>query len=138
MSVVVVTGGRHYPHRSLVFEALDILHALKPITLLVHGACKYGGADIHGESWAKAREITYVGMPARFTTEGRPGGMRRNARMIAFAIWIADCAKDPPPRVCFFPGGVGTQGCIGIAERHSLELIDGERIALTKQPDGAA
>jgi hypothetical protein len=139
MSVIVVTGGRSYADRRCVYDGLDVLHERRAVTMLVHGACKYGGADILAEDWAKENEIVYVGMPARFKTEGRPGGPRRSRRMLEFAIWISNLAHEVAPRVAFFPGNDGTRTCISIATELNLEVFDGVAVSSTKHlPDGAA
>jgi hypothetical protein len=138
MSVMVVTGGRFYTDRRCVYDALDVLHAQRAITMLVHGACKYGGADILGQDWAKENEIIYVGMPARFKTEGRPGGPRRSRRMLEFAMWMSDRGYEVAPRVTYFPGNDGTRTCISIALGFKLELFDGIVVAATKHGGGAA
>ena len=68
---------------------MDEIHATTPITLVIHGACtdretkKLTGADRWAEEWAIEREVPYMGVPARWTKEGRSAGPRRNGRMAA-------------------------------------------------------
>jgi hypothetical protein len=133
MSIVVVTGGRNYRDRVTVYMALDRLHAQEEITLLVHGACEFGGADIIAEDWAKRRQIDYRGMPAKKTVSGRILGPERNRRMLKFASDEALAEGDTRPvRVCYFEGGRGTSDCCNAAVEIGLKLVDGEALARSK------
>ncbi len=98
---VLVCGGRDYFDKQTVFYTLDELHAKEPISLLIHGACPvgHGGADMLAEQWAKDREISYLGDPAKFQKQGRSAGPIRNQKMID--AWRPDL-------VVSFPGGSGT------------------------------
>ena len=86
---LIVCGGRKYQERAAQFRAMDEIHATTPITLVIHGACtdretkKLTGADRWAEEWAIEREVPYMGVPARWTKEGRSAGPRRNGRMAA-------------------------------------------------------
>lgn len=86
---IVVCGGRDYADRAAAFAALDKLHARNPITLVIHGACmkkgtiELSGGDRWAEEWARDREIPYMGVPAKWTTEGNGAGPKRNRRMAA-------------------------------------------------------
>lgn len=104
---VWVAGGRDYPNRNLVFATLDAYHALAPITLLIHGACRDNqmalrGADRWAEEWAIENEIPYMGVPAEFTTLGKKAGPIRNAKL----------ATMKPACLLAFPGGPGTDDAI--------------------------
>jgi hypothetical protein len=132
--IVLVTGGRSYgeglldrarEERSHVFRVLDTYHAKHPITVLVHGACsdprdkrKLRGADHWAEQWAKLNEITYIGVPAKWTKHGKPAGMIRNRQMI-------DKWK---PHACIpLPGGTGTAGCVAECRRRGIEVMEVDR-----------
>ena len=94
---IIVCGGRDYMDADQVFKSLDRLHAICPIDLVLHGA--QTGADTHGENWAKAREINYFGLPAKWKKYGLSAGPRRNAELLTL------------PGIHFtiaFPGGTGT------------------------------
>ena len=114
---IVITGGRDYNNKDFIWETLDALHAETKITLLATGACYLGGADLHAENWAKAREVDYFGMPAKFKTgkRGKAEGMIRNGRLL-------DTIR--PDKVVAFPGGVGTDGCVKEAIKRRLKVID--------------
>jgi hypothetical protein len=92
---VLVTGGRHYGDRANVFRNLDLLHAVQPIGLVIHGACvetkvqgeqrrpELRGADRWAGEWALEREVPYVGSSgevARRGTRGGPEPQCENAR----------------------------------------------------------
>lgn len=116
---IVVTGGRDYNDREFVFAVLDSLHIKDEITLLAHGACHLGGADILAEDWAKSREVPYFGMPAKFKSgTGKIEGPLRNARML-------DTIK--PEMVVAFPGGVGTTSCINEARKRDITVLEYSR-----------
>lgn len=89
---LIVTGGRDFLNRAAAFAALDKVHAKTPITLLIHGACmKRGsielcGADRWAEEWAREREVPYMGVPAKWLTEGDAAGPLRNGRMSAIRV----------------------------------------------------
>ena len=50
---VLITGGRSFDDRTLLFETLDRLHAIHEFTLLIHGDAR--GADRLGGEWARER-----------------------------------------------------------------------------------
>ena len=116
---VVVTGGRRYADRGVVYDALDEIHAGRWVGLLAHGACVYGGADILAEEWAKDREVPYMGVPAKWKTgtHGRGEGMIRNGHML-------DLVR--PDLVVAFPGGNGTADCIKQAKQRNIEVKEYE------------
>jgi len=130
--IVLVTGGRYYGEGPInreelthLLHVLDAYHATHPITVLVHGACSdphnktnLRGADHWAEEWAKLNEVTYIGVPARWTKFGKPAGMIRNRAMI-------DKWK---PDVCIpFPGGTGTAGCVAECRKRGIEVVEVER-----------
>lgn len=116
--VVLVTGGRFYDERLHVYTVLD---TLAPISLLIHGACPYGGADILAEDWAKSRQIPYIGYPAPFATMGKPAGPWRNREMIKLygpqIIATHGC-------ITAFPGGTGTADCVTVARAAGIKVLE--------------
>ncbi len=111
---VLVFGGRDYANKGHVFATLDKVHAESPITLIVHGACPYGGADILGEDWAKYREIPYLGMPAKFKSDGRRAGPERNQKMLLTNLSLA----------VQFPGGKGTVDMALKLKAAGIRIVD--------------
>ena len=95
---VLVCGGRDFSDEKLLYSTLDRVHQKYGDDLvIVHGAQR--GADLMAEAWAKAREVEYMGFPARWKRLSKRAGYERNARM-------RDKAK---PDACIaFKGGDGT------------------------------
>ena len=54
---VLITGGRDFADRILLFEALDRLHAIHSFSVLIHGDAK--GADTLAGEWADALICTW-------------------------------------------------------------------------------
>lgn len=116
---VCVTGGRDYAARAAVFEFLDGLHGLIPITQLAHGHCRTG-ADAHADAWCLARGVEPVRYPADWYPNGqrklwRGAGPARNARMLR---------EFRPVVLVAFPGGSGTAGCVRIARELRIPVLD--------------
>lgn len=117
---VLVCGGRDYKGRDRVFEWLDVIHEDSNIAVVIHGACcdKEGnlrGADRWAEEWAISREVPYYGVPAKWASEGRSAGPKRNQ-------WMLDHAK--PEIVLACPGGSGTAHMRRIAEAVGIWVED--------------
>lgn len=115
--ILVVTGGRDFADRVLVFRVLDRFAAtVQPITKIVTGACvtscAYGkdlaGVDRFALEWAWNREIDFDGRPARWAADGYPqAGPVRNERMLREVVNGGLCR----PSLLVFPGGRGTANC---------------------------
>lgn len=113
MDVALVCGGRDYQDRAHVYATLDTAHALRPISVLVHGACHLGGADILADDWARSRGVARWPFPAD-RRRGRLGGPERNSRMLAQA---------QPTIVYAFPGGRGTANMVGKARAAGVPVV---------------
>ena len=102
--IVLVCGGRDFRDRDFLFSTMDKVLAKYPDGLMiVHGAAN--GADLMAEEWCKAREVMYVGVPAKWKKYGKAAGMQRNR--IMRDLW--------EPKACIaFPGGLGTKGMVGL------------------------
>jgi hypothetical protein len=55
---VLITGGRGFADREMLYTVLDRLNAIHTFTVLIHGAAP--GADTLGGEWAKERGIEDV------------------------------------------------------------------------------
>ncbi len=127
---VLVTGGRDYQNRVQVFVSLDIIHALRPIEIVIHGACGWNGdetdvtgvlylgemtgADRWADEWAIARKVRLERVPARWTSFGGQGGPIRNGEMLDLK----------PDIVVAFPGGAGTANCCRQARARRITVYD--------------
>lgn len=116
---LLVCGGRYFDDKSKAFSALDLLHAHKPITMVVHGACPvgHGGADMLADAWAWERDILCCAVPINQWLDGPwPGcGRARNIRM-----WTK-YRKTVDGGVAF-PGGFGTKHMCRLMEDDGIEV----------------
>lgn len=93
---VLACGGRDYSDRAHVFQILDLIHARRPITLLIEGGAR--GADRLAREWAICTGVPYVTYEANWRI-GRFAGQARNLRMLK---------EGRPDFIVAFPGGAGT------------------------------
>jgi hypothetical protein len=107
---VLVTGGRGYADREHLFAVLDDIHADSHISHLVHGAAN--GADTLAGQWARERGVQEVVCPANWNKHGRRAGALRNRAM----------ANLEPDLVVAFPGGVGTDMMVEMAEEVGIRV----------------
>jgi hypothetical protein len=112
MSKVLVTGGRGFSDREVLFRVLDGIHNDTGITHLIHGAAR--GADSLAGQWARERGVQEVACPANWNVHGRRAGYLRNRAM----------AELQPELVVAFPGGIGTNMMVEMAEEHGIKVID--------------
>jgi hypothetical protein len=108
---VLVTGGRDFCNRELLFETLDRLHAAHSFTILIHGDAN--GADRLAGEWATSRGITVEAQPPDWKKHGRAAGPIRNQKMLA----------ENPALVVAFPGGKGTADMVKKAKKAGLEVV---------------
>lgn len=127
MITVLVCGGRNFSDETLVREALDKVQRDNANLRIIHGGCGasadapsagwrayYKGADGLAHAWAEKNGHEAKGYPARWNSEGRAAGPKRNARMLEI---------DHPQLVVAFPGGDGTADMIAKARRASVPVI---------------
>lgn len=114
----IITGSRAWRAWNVIYAVLD---RVQP-ELVVHGACE--GADLMAESWAKARDVDYRGMPARW----RPGGVLDKGAGFARNLRMLETYPGQP--VLAFPAGKasGTRSCMALATRlgHRVWVYDEE------------
>lgn len=77
---VLVTGGRAFDDWHTLRRELDRIHDDRGISLVIHGACPNCNgkcsADMLAEAWAKSREVSYIGVPARRAPLARAKALR--------------------------------------------------------------
>lgn len=108
---VLVTGGRDFKNRKLLFKTLDKLHGKFPFTVLIHGDAR--GADTLADSWACLRGVETDPCPADWNTFGKAAGGIRNSEMLT----------RQPDLVVAFPGGSGTFDMVSKAYAAGLDVI---------------
>ena len=129
---VLVTGGRDYgesddDETGYLWGLLDGVHAIKPITALIHGAHRKG-ADALADQWGNKRLVAVLRFPAHWDhtprcepgcsrQTGRAAGPIRNERMI-------DEAKTDV--AIAFPGGDGTLDTVTRARHAKVLVIDAD------------
>jgi hypothetical protein len=117
---LLVFGGRDYSDEAKVFAVLDKVHAKRPVTMLIEGGAD--GADWLGGQWAKSREVPRLIVYARWKTEGRSAGPKRNARMI----------EHKPDGAVQFPGGVGTADMRRRCDEAGIRVLEIDPTNLTR------
>lgn len=108
---VLVTGGRDFHDRELVFPTLDRLHDTYRFTVLIHGDAS--GADRLSGEWASERGVKVEAQPADWKRYGRAAGPIRNQQML----------QEKPGLVVAFPGGKGTADMVKRAKAAGLEVV---------------
>lgn len=119
--IVIVTGGRNYEDCDRVWDCLDALHKIRPITVVRHGACMdclgvMSGADRWADVWAVHKGVKVDRHPADWNAYGNQAGPIRNREM----AW-----QQPRASLCLaFPGGRGTRNMIGHAESRGILVLE--------------
>ena len=91
---LLITGGRDFADREMMWRVLDNLHQQHGFTLLIHGDAL--GADRMSGEWATERGVEILVCPADWKTHGRAAGSIRNRYMLT---------KSPETVVAFPAGG---------------------------------
>lgn len=115
---VLVTGGRKYPFRDLLFQVLDKLHAEAGIDAVIEGG-HWDGADKYAREWARANGMEPETYEADWTGLGNAAGPIRNEEMV----------RESRPDLCLgfpTPGekNKGTRGCMKLARDAGIETIE--------------
>lgn len=110
---ILVTGSRNWTDESSIRAALQIFHAEVPT--IIHGCAS--GADLMAERIAIDLGYPVKGYPARWWSEGRAAGPKRNQRML-------DC-EMPIDQVLAFPlaESVGTWDMIRRAQKMGIPVM---------------
>ena len=110
---VLVCGGRDFAGVGALHIVMNAIHALRPVTLLIHGAAR--GADSAAANWARHQGIETAAFPADWDTHGKRAGYVRNRQMLV---------EGKPDLVVAFPGGRGTAMMCDIATKAGVLVID--------------
>ena len=106
-SKVLVTGGRNYLNRRMVYE---VLNRVSPSCVITGGGL---GADDFARTWALREGICYVEVPANWTYYDKSAGPIRNH-------WMAEFLR--PDLVLAFPGGKGTKSMVDVARKNRIAV----------------
>jgi hypothetical protein len=128
---VLVTGGRTYSNKDLVYSVLDSLLALPAVgadnLVIMNGGAT--GADSLSTSWAMFRRIPVFVFAAQWDRHGKEAGAIRNLRM---AMELRTC-RDKLGEECLVVGfktpgkqNLGTNHMMSIAARENFRVIDVE------------
>ena len=114
---LLVTGGRDYEDRELVFALLDALHAAKTISAIIEGGAT--GADRFAGEWADLHpEVEHLTLQARWDGLGPDAGSVRNTGLLELF---------QPTVGLSFPGGSGTRDMVAKlrgADIPTVEITD--------------
>lgn len=108
---ILVTGGREFDDKELLFTTLDRLHQEREVTLVIHGAAK--GADSLADEWCKTRGVETFPCLADVGRYRRGAWREQSKQMLA----------QKPDLVVAFPGGKGTANMIELAQKASVEVV---------------
>ena len=118
MLAIIVCGGRTFDDAKALFAALDRIQAAYPNMRVLQGEAR--GADSLAAKWAAARGVPCDAFPARWHSEGRSAGLKRNLRMLAHLMTLKQHGYKIG--VVAFPGGRGTQHMIESAESAGVKV----------------
>jgi hypothetical protein len=114
---ILITGGRNYKNKKLLYSVLDYINEQTPIESLAHGDCT--GADLLAKEWCLAKSIKSTAYPADWSI-GKKAGPMRNAYML----------KDfEPDMVLAFDGGRGTANAIQFAKKMGFPVTFANEVA---------
>ena len=102
---ILVCGGRDYPHKEKVFDALGLVcGGLYPEPVIISGGAR--GVDQFAAEYAAMCCYEYIEFRANWCEYGKASGPIRNQRM------LDECKPDI---VMAFPGGNGTRDMVNRA-----------------------
>ncbi len=136
---VVISGGRDFTDRDVIFAWLDRFHAETPITAVIEGGQRkwdkkerrhIGGIDFFAHEWAKARGIEVITVEANWNDLSQGGQQRwySNGRKIDLSAGPRRNAKMArefgATKLLAFPGGRGTGSMIWEAKLAGLDILE--------------
>lgn len=112
MSVIACTGGRDFTDKNFVYQIMDYACGYYNIHKIIVGDAK--GVDMLVCEWCLEALMPHEIFVADWKIHGRAAGPIRNQAML-------DCH---PEYLLAFPGGIGTNGCVKLAKRMWIPIID--------------
>ncbi|MGY6549612.1 MAG: DUF2493 domain-containing protein [Roseinatronobacter sp.] len=112
---LIIAGGRHLDDVALIHRALACAHAIRPITVLIHGG--NGALGIAAEDWAREMRLHVVRYPANWRELGKRAETIRNAFMLA---------DSRPDVLLALPGGTDTADLVASAFGAQVPVIDAQ------------
>lgn len=109
---IIVCGGREYKDKYGLSVVLTDLNEQHGLSCVITGAAP--GADTLALEWARANEITFIGIPAQWRKFLKKAGPLRNRHM---------ASQGRAHLLLAFPGGAGTADMIKAAAEHSIPVI---------------
>ncbi len=110
---LIIAGGRYLDDVALIRRALGSAHALKPITVLIHGG--NGALGITAEDWAREMRLHVVRYPANWRELGKRAEAIRNVFMLE---------DSRPDLLLALPGGTDPADLINSAFGAQVPVID--------------
>jgi hypothetical protein len=120
---LIICGGRDFTDQAFINEVLNLVHEKKGIELIIQGGAR--GADRLGKEWAVANNVRNVEVPADWDRHGKSAGYKRNAEMLAMLLHLKK--KGDKVAVVAFPGGVGTNNMMVLAEKAGVDVFNIEK-----------
>ncbi|WFE75215.1 DUF2493 domain-containing protein [Roseinatronobacter sp. S2] len=112
---LIIAGGRHLDDVALIRRALARAHAIRPITVLIHGG--NGALGITAEDWAREMRLHVVRYPANWRELGKRAEAIRNAFMLE---------DSRPDMLLALPGGNDTADLVTGAFGARVPVIEAE------------
>lgn len=115
MAVLAATGGRDFGDRQFVYDTLDFAVSHYHMHKLLVGDCP-SGADLFCREWIveQQKKVEYEVFYAEWQKHGLVAGPIRNQEML----------NKFPDYLIAFPGNKGTNGCVKIAKKMWIPVID--------------
>jgi len=117
---LIIAGGRHLDDVTLIRRALARAHALRPVTVLIHGG--NGAFGITAEDWAREMRLHVVRYPANWREFGKRAEAIRNAFMLQ---------DSRPDKLLVLPGGADTADLIAQAQQARIPVMDAQANSIT-------
>lgn len=128
---VLVCGGRDYNDREKVFDTLDDIRGIVPITCIIHGAAK--GADTLGGKWAVSSKTAVEAYPAKWKDFSHPWSVRKTNKWGDYNSMAGPIRNQQmldegkPDLVVAFGGGSGTWDMIKRAKENQVMVLEVDR-----------